>query len=89
MTTVVMKGAAMLEVQLRDAKAGFSAVVEQAAQGEPTLVTRHGQPMAVVLGYAEWQRLTRAQPSFADLLLAFPDLGEIARDPAPARDPGL
>lgn len=79
----------MLELQLRDAKAGFSAVVEKAAQGEPSVVTRHGEKVAVVLGYAEWQRLTAAQPSFADLLLAFPEGEEVGRDPAPVRDPGL
>ncbi len=75
----------MHELQLRDAKAGFSAVVEKATQGEPSVVTRHGEPVAVVLGYAEWRRLTGAQPSFADLLLAFPDEAEVARDPAPVR----
>lgn len=76
----------MRELQLRDAKAAFSAVVEQAARGEETVVTRHGRPTAVVLGYETWQRLTGARPSFADLLLDFPNPGEIARDPAPPRD---
>lgn len=77
----------MHEIQLRDAKASFSAVVEQAAKGEGTVVTRHGRPMAVVLGYEEWRRLSGARPSFADLLLGFPgDVSEIARDPAAPRD---
>jgi antitoxin Phd len=67
----------MRELQLRDAKASFSAVVEQAERGEETVVTRHGQPTAVILGYADWLRLKGAQPSFADLLLDFPDIGEI------------
>ena len=76
----------MRELQLRDAKAALSAAVEQAAKGEETIVTRHGQPMAVVLGYEAWQRLTGARPSFAGLLLNFPDVGAIARDPAAPRD---
>jgi antitoxin Phd len=79
----------MRELQLRDAKASFSAVVEQAERGEETVVTRHGQPTAVILGYADWLRLKGAQPSFADLLLDFPDIGEIERDPSPARDTGI
>lgn len=79
----------MHESQLRDVKASFSAVVDQAVSGEPTVVTRHGKPVAVVLGYAEWQALQGARPSFADLLLAFPDVGEIVRDPTPPRDLGL
>lgn len=79
----------MREIQLRDAKAGFSAVVDQAARGEATVVTRRGAPVAVVLGYEEWQRLTQARPGLAALLLAFPEGGEPRRDPARARDPGL
>lgn len=82
MTTMVTP----TEIQLRDAKAGFSAVVEQAALGVPSVVTRHGEKVAVVLGYAEWLRLTGAQPGFAELLLSFPDVGEIARDASPPRD---
>jgi prevent-host-death family protein len=78
----------MRDMQLRDAKAGFSAVVEEAGRGEATVVTKHGRPVAVVLGYGEWQRLQAGVPSFADLLLRFPDV-ELARDPAPPRDPGL
>jgi prevent-host-death family protein len=83
---MVTKVRPMREVQLRDAKAAFSAVVESAAQGEETLVTRHGQPMAVVLGYAEWQRLKGTRPGFAEALLDFPEIGEIERDPTPVRD---
>jgi prevent-host-death family protein len=79
----------MHEVQLRDAKASFSAVVDQAANGEPTVVTRHGTPVAVVVGYEEWQRLSGARPGLADLLLSFPEGGEPSRDRSPVRDPGL
>lgn len=90
MTTVVIYGCrAMREVQLRDAKASFSAVVDQAAKGETTVVTRHGAPVAVVLGYGEWQRLTHARPGLADLLLSFPEGDEPRRDRTPARDLGL
>ena len=79
----------MHEVQLRDAKASFSAVVDQAGKGEATIVTRHGTPVAVVVGYAEWLRLQGGRPGFADLLLAFPEGEAPRRDPAPARDIGL
>lgn len=79
----------MREVQLRDAKASFSAVVDQAAKGEGTVVTRHGAPVAVVVGYDEWQRLSAAKPSLANLLRAFPEDGDVHRDRTPARDLGL
>ncbi len=65
----------MREVQLREAKAHLSAVVDAAEQGQASIITRHGHPAAVVLGYEEYQRLLNAAPSFARLLMAFP-LGE-------------
>ena len=76
----------MRHLQLRDAKASFSTVVDEAERGEAIVVTRHGHPAAVVVGYAEWQRLKGARPSFVDLLLAFPGLEDFERDRTPPRD---
>ena len=58
----------MNEIQLREAKATLSAVVDQARRGEPSIITRHGRPEAVVLGFEDWQRLSRV-PSFGRLLM--------------------
>ena len=58
----------MHEIQLRDAKATLSAVIDQARRGEPSIITRHGRPEAVVLGFEEWQRLSKV-PSFGRLLM--------------------
>ena len=58
----------MHEIQLRDAKATLSAVVDQARQGKPSIITRHGRPAAVVLSFEEWQRLSQV-PSFGRLLM--------------------
>lgn len=58
----------MHEIQLRDAKATLSAVVDQARQGEPSIITRHGRPEAVILSFEEWQRLSQV-PSFGRLLM--------------------
>lgn len=58
----------MQEIQLRDAKATLSAVVDQARQGEPSIITRHGRPEAVVVSFEEWQRLSQV-PSFGRLLM--------------------
>ena len=41
----------MRKVQLKDAKANLSAVVDQATRGKPSVITRHGKPEAVVLGF--------------------------------------
>ena len=57
----------MQEIQLRDAKATLSAVVDQARQGEPSIITRHGRPEAVIVSFEEWQRLSQV-PSFGRLL---------------------
>ena len=61
----------MREIQLRDAKANLSAVVDQAIEGKPAVITRHGKKQAVVLSYEEWRRLSQL-PSFRRLLMAVP-----------------
>ena len=61
----------MNEIQLRTAKATLSAVVDKARDGEPSVITRHGRPEAVVVGFQEWQRLSNYH-SFADMLLRAP-----------------
>ncbi|CAM2890269.1 MULTISPECIES: type II toxin-antitoxin system Phd/YefM family antitoxin [Methylobacterium] len=61
----------MREIQLRDAKATLSAVIDKARQGQPSVITRHGRPEAVLLSFEEWQRLSQV-PSFGRLLMAAP-----------------
>jgi prevent-host-death family protein len=67
MTTVVT----LKEIQLRDAKATLSAVVDDAVRGTPCIITRHGRREAVLIGYEEWEKLSRV-PSFGRLLMAAP-----------------
>lgn len=61
----------MRNIQLRDAKANLSAVVDDATQGKPSVITRHGKREAVVMGYDAWKKLSTA-PSFGRLLMAAP-----------------
>jgi prevent-host-death family protein len=77
----------MQEIQLRDAKAMLSAVIDSARQGEPSIITRHGRREAVVLSFEEWQRLSRV-PSFGRLLMAAPlEPGDLpVREAGPLRD---
>jgi antitoxin Phd len=70
----------MREIQLREAKATLSAMIDRAGQGEPSIVTRHGHPAAVVLSFEEWH-----VPSFGRLLMAAP----LEPDDLPARQGGL
>ncbi len=61
----------MRKIQLKDAKACLSEIVDRATRGKPSVITRHGKPEAVVLGFADWERLSRV-PSFGRLLMAAP-----------------
>jgi prevent-host-death family protein len=61
----------MREIQLRDAKARLSAVVDEAVRGEPAIITRHGKREVVILSFEEWERLSQV-PSFGRLLMAAP-----------------
>lgn len=74
----------MREIQLRDAKATLSAVIDNARQGNPSIITRHGRREAVVLSFEEWERLSHV-PSFGRLLMSAPlepgDLPDRDRDP--------
>ena len=80
----------MQEIQLRDAKARLSALVDAAAQGESAVITRHGKPRAVIVGVDEWNRL-RQVPSFGRLLLSLPvEDGDLPpRDRGPSRKAAL
>lgn len=80
----------MQNVQVRDAKARLSELVAAAERGEPTTITRYGQPAAVVVPVAMAKRLYPEQRrSFVDVLLDYPDGAEFERDAAPLRDVDL
>jgi len=61
----------MQELQLREAKATLSAVIDQACEGNFSIITRHGRREAVVLSFEEWERLSNV-PSFGRLLMTGP-----------------
>ncbi|HMG78370.1 MAG TPA: type II toxin-antitoxin system Phd/YefM family antitoxin [Xanthobacteraceae bacterium] len=76
----------MRKIPLKDARVNLSAVVDQATRGKPSIIVRRGKPEAVVLGFADWKRLSNV-PSFGRLLMSAPlepsDLAE--RDHAESR----
>ena len=90
LNATLLQGPAMKEVQLREAQATLSALVDDAARGNTSIITRDGKPTAVLLGIDEWNRV-RQVPSFGSLLGSAPlepdDLDP--RDPTPLRDPDL
>ncbi|MBN9221884.1 MAG: type II toxin-antitoxin system Phd/YefM family antitoxin [Mesorhizobium sp.] len=78
----------MKSMQLREAKAGLSALVEAAGNGEPTIITRHGKPTAMVVPIEEGRKLypQDTQRNFVDFLLQYPGGIELERNESPSRD---
>ena len=73
-------------VQIREAKASFSALVAATEKGQPTVVSRHGQPCAMIVPIADGARIYPLEmPSLADYLLALPESLVIQRDVTPLR----
>ena len=76
----------MQDIQLKDAKATLSAVVDQALAGGSFAITRHGRKQAVIISWEAWERLNNV-PSFGWLLANSPlEDGDIPeRDSSPLR----
>lgn len=58
--------------QVQDAKQHFSEVIRAAAAGEPQVVTKRGEEVAVVIDIAEYRRLRGESVDFVDFLLTGP-----------------
>ncbi|WJH40289.1 type II toxin-antitoxin system Phd/YefM family antitoxin [Aliirhizobium terrae] len=82
----------MATISLKNAKAELSAMVDKASAGEFVTITRHGKPTAVLVSVdaAEVARraVRRTKESFADHLLAFPEVEDdvFQRNVSPSRD---
>ncbi len=79
----------METLPIREAKASFSALIAAAENGRPTLVSRHGQPCAMIVPVADGARLYPTEmPNLANYLLALPGAFdfEVARDTTPLRE---
>ncbi|WP_230534446.1 type II toxin-antitoxin system Phd/YefM family antitoxin [Microvirga roseola] len=75
----------MEEIQLKDAKATLSAVVDRAIETHrPQAITRHNKKVAVLLSWEDYERLSSI-PTFGRLLMAAPietgDIPERNREP--------
>lgn len=58
--------------QVQEAKQRFSEVLRAAESGEPQIVTKHGEEVAVVIDIEEYRRLKGESMSFASYLRAEP-----------------
>ena len=79
----------MLTINLKDAKAGFSSLVDGAIRGEFVTITRHGKPVAALVSIQAAEIARKAmesrRPGFVAYLRTFPG-GDIERNRAPSRD---
>ena len=86
------KAAAPMMINLKDAKAGFSGLVDEAIKGEFVTITRHGKPVAALVSVeaAEIARkvMERKRGGLAAYLQTFPG-GEFERNPSPSRSVDL
>lgn len=78
----------MPTVSLKDAKAGFSSLVDEAVKGEFVTITRHGKPVGALVSIeaAEIARtaLAKNRPGLAAYLRTFPG-GDVGRNRSPSR----
>jgi prevent-host-death family protein len=80
--------AIMNTMQLRDAKANLSKLVDAAERGEATTITRHGKEVAVLVPVEDANAIaaaklavSKAKPNFVEFLMTFPvDLNEALPD---------
>ncbi len=76
----------MRTVQLRDAKATLSALVQAAEAGETTVLTRYGRPVAKLVPFDEGKDFgPRKRPNLIDWLRSMPADIPLERDQTPPR----
>ncbi|MBB3612086.1 type II toxin-antitoxin system Phd/YefM family antitoxin [Rhizobium sp. BK602] len=80
-------------VSLKDAKAGFSNLVDEAIKGEFVTITRHGKPVAAIVSIeaaeAAKKSLRKPRKNLIDFLMEFPDNIDFERNPSKSRDVDL
>jgi len=75
--------------QLQEAKNKLSRVIEDAIQGGPQIITRRGEEVAVVLSYAEYQKMAVSKQRLSEFFRESPLVGmdlDLTRDNSGLRD---
>jgi prevent-host-death family protein len=79
----------MSTITLKDAKAGFSSLVDAAVKGELITITRHGKPIAALVSLEAAEiaskAISRRRAGLACYLRTFP-CGEFKHDCSPSRE---
>jgi prevent-host-death family protein len=75
--------------QLQEAKNKFSRVVENALNDGPQIITRRGVEVAIVLSYAEYQKMLTPSQRLSEFFRVSPLAGvdlDLTRDRSDVRD---
>ncbi len=70
-----------------EAKAKFSAVIDEAQTDGPQTITRRGRAAAVIVSIEEWERKTKRQGNLAEFFAVSPLRGSRLRVPRLAESP--
>ena len=85
-------GQYMQTINLKDAKAGFSSLVDDVMKGDFVTITRHGKPVAALVsieaGELVRKALERKRAGFVDYLKTIP-VDVFERNTSPSRDVDL
>jgi antitoxin Phd len=73
----------MTKIQVQEAKAHFSEMLERAQAGETIVITKHGKPTVAMIDIEEYHALKKPKQSLFDVLRAAP---ENLMDVVPPRD---
>jgi antitoxin Phd len=74
--------------QLQEAKNKFSRVVQDALNEGPQIITKHGVEVAIVMSYAEYQKMIASRGKLSTFFRDSPLVGielDLARDKSDAR----
>jgi antitoxin Phd len=75
--------------QLQEAKNKLSRVVENAVHDGPQIITKHGVEVAIVISYADYQKMIATRGKLSTFFRDSPLVGielDIARDKSDARE---
>lgn len=77
----------MRSINLREAKANLSALVDAAEHGESTTITKHGKPAAVIIPLDLAAKIIEdKKPNFVDFLMSVPADIEFERNTSTGRN---
>jgi prevent-host-death family protein len=75
--------------QLQEAKSRFSQVVDEALEHGPQVISRRGEEVVVILAYAEYKQMKKAELPLGDFFRQSPLSGaeelDLTRDQSPGR----